>query len=263
MYTVGLDVHDKRSEVCVLDECGRVARRRSIRGSPREVVKELAGLDQPFKVCYEASCAYGWLHDQLRPLAASVAVAHPGHLRLIFRSKKKNDRVDAAKLAKLLYLGEVPMVHVPGAQVRAWRKMVEHRRRLVDKRTRAKNALRAILRSQAIDAPARSKLWSGKGRAWLAGVELSTRAEALQRDMLLEEVAHFDAQAARVTAELDKMAKDNPGVELLRTAPGVGVRTAEAFLAYIDDPVRFTRVSAVGSYFGLVPSQDQSGSMNH
>ena len=40
-------------------------------------------------------------------------MAHPGRLRLIFRSKDKNDRKDAARLAKLLYLGEAPAVHVP------------------------------------------------------------------------------------------------------------------------------------------------------
>ena len=39
--------------------------------------------------------------------------AHPGQLGLIFRSKHKNDRNDAERLAKLLYLGETPTVHVP------------------------------------------------------------------------------------------------------------------------------------------------------
>jgi len=43
-------------------------------------------------------------------MARRVAVAHPGHLRLIFRSKRKSDRVDAEKLAKLLFLDEVPPV---------------------------------------------------------------------------------------------------------------------------------------------------------
>src|SRR5262249_22126901 len=54
-----------------------------------------------FEVCYEASCGYGHFHDLLRPLAARVLVAHPGQLRLIFRSKNKNDRHDAERLAKL------------------------------------------------------------------------------------------------------------------------------------------------------------------
>ena len=58
-----------------------------------------------------------------------MSVAHPGQLRLIFKGKKKCDRVDAAKLAKLLYLDAVPQVHVPSADVRAWRGLIEYRQR--------------------------------------------------------------------------------------------------------------------------------------
>lgn len=262
MYTIGLDVHSARSNLCILDENGKTFRERVVRGSPREVVKELGGLDGPFNICYEASTSCGWLYDQLRPLAQRVAVAHPGHLRLIFRSKSKNDRVDAAKLAKLLYLDEVPCAYVPARQVRAWRGMIEHRQRLVQKRTGTKNNLRAILRSQAIAAPAKKGLWTIKGRAWLAQVDLADPGDALRRDMLLEEYQHFDRQIARVTEELDRIGRQHPGVVLLRTIPGVGPRTAEAFAAYVDDPKRFRRIKCVGSYFGLVPSQDQSGSTN-
>jgi transposase len=262
MYTVGLDVHSARSNLCILDDHGKKLRERVVRGSPREVVKELGRLGRPFNICYEASTSCGWLYDQLRPLANHVAVAHPGQLRLIFRSKSKNDRVDAAKLAKLLYLDEVPCAYVPARPVRAWRGMIEHRQRLVQKRTGTKNNLRAILRSQAIAAPPKKRLWTIKGLAWLAQLELGDPGDALRRDMLLEEYEHFEGQIARVTEELDGIARRHPGVVLLRTIPGVGPRTAEAFAAYVDDPRRFRRTKCVGSYFGLVPAQDQSGSAN-
>ena len=62
------------------------------------------------QICFEATCGYGPLHDALAKFASRVVVAHPGRLRLIFRSKRKNDRVDAQKLAKLLHLDEVPAV---------------------------------------------------------------------------------------------------------------------------------------------------------
>lgn len=82
-----------------------------------------------------------------------MVVAHPGHLRLIFRSQHKYDRADTEKLAKLLYLDEVPTVHVPGSDTRAWRGLTEHRHRCVAARTRAKNALRVLLRTHGIEAP--------------------------------------------------------------------------------------------------------------
>jgi len=63
---------------------------------------------RPFAICFEASTGYGWLYDRLAKVAERVEVAHPGHLRIIFKSKRKCDRIDAQKLAKLLYLGAVP-----------------------------------------------------------------------------------------------------------------------------------------------------------
>ena len=101
MFDVGLDLHDKRIASCVLSEAGPVARRAQVR-TIDEMMRLLESLPDRFEVCYEASCGYGHYHDLLRPIAARVTVAHPGRLRLIFRSKDKNDRKDAERLAKLL-----------------------------------------------------------------------------------------------------------------------------------------------------------------
>jgi len=100
---------------------------------------------KPFAVCFEASTGYGYLFEHLQTIARRVVVAHPGQLRLIFRSKRKNDRVDAEKLAKLLFLDEVPPVYVPSSEVRSWRGFIGHRYKLVRERTRTKNSIRALL----------------------------------------------------------------------------------------------------------------------
>ena len=112
MFHVGLDIHSRRISICVLNGTGQVVHRSQVRGL-EEMLAALKGLPDRFEVCYEASCGYGHYHDLLRPIAARVTVAHPGRLRLIFRSKDKNDRKDAERLAKLLYLGEAPAVNVP------------------------------------------------------------------------------------------------------------------------------------------------------
>jgi transposase len=132
---------------------------------------------------------------------------------------------------------------------------------LIAKRTRAKNALRAILRSAGLRPPREFGLWARQGQAWLKQVELPGLT-ALQRDLLLEELEVFARQVTRADKELEHYSHDHPAVALLRTIPGVGVRTAEAVVAYLDAPQRFRSSKSVGSYFGLVPSQDQSGSAN-
>ena len=94
-------------------------------------------------------------------------MAHPAQLRLIFRSKRKNDRVDSAKLSKLLYLDEVPVVHVPGVDVRAWRGLINYRRNLVCRRAAVKTQVRALLRGLGVAVTAVRGLWTAKGIAWL------------------------------------------------------------------------------------------------
>ena len=262
MWSIGLDVHQHQSSVCILDSNGKRIKEFTVRGRWSKLIERIEKIDQPFAICYEASCGYGYLHDQLRRFAKRVVLAHPGHLRLIFRSKKKNDRVDARKLATLLLLGEVPTVHVPSIEVRSWRALIEFRHRVINKRTRTKNELRAILRTHGVEAPGKHNLWTKAGLKWLAEVELPTTRAALQRDLTLEELYHLCSKVNRIERELNRIAKADHGVELLRTIPGVGPRTAEAVVAYIDDPTRFARSKQVGSYFGLVPSQNQSGNTN-
>ncbi len=262
MWFVGIDVHQRSFAVCILDEHGKTVKQMTVKGTLAKLMNTLREIKEPFGVCYEASCGYGHLHDLFGRQAKRVAVAHPGHLRLIFRTKKKNDRVDAKKLATLLFLDQVPTIHVPSMDVRSWRSLIEFRHRLVAKRTRVKNALRAVLRGHGVAQPAGKKLWTRGGVAWLATVEFPTRQTALQRDIGVEELEHLETQIKRVEKELDVIADGHAGVFLLRTIPGVGARTAEAAVAYIDRANRFARNKQVGSYFGLVPSQDQTGDRN-
>ena len=150
MLYVGLDVHSRQSSLCILNSGGGMVNQIQLNGPRATVVDQLRQLKEPFSICYEASCGYGHLYEQLRPLAAHVSVAHPGKLRLIYGSKRKNDRVDAQKLAKLLLLDLVPPVHVPNIDVRGWRSLILLRQRVLQQVVRAKNQIRGVLREHDI-----------------------------------------------------------------------------------------------------------------
>lgn len=261
MFYVGLDIHSRQITICVLDANGQVFRRCQVRQID-QMMDFLERLPGRWGVCYEASTGYGMYFEMLSKVADHVAVAHPGLLRLIFRSKQKNDRRDALKLAKLLYVGEVPRVHVPSGEVRAWRELITFRRKLIEKRTRAKNGIRGLLRSLGIQAPRKPGLWTKRGTAWLKQLALANSMHALKRDLLVDEILSLSAQLRRVEKELARYSAGSVAVQILRSIPGVGPRTAEAVAAFLDDPHRFSNSKRVGSYFGLVPSQDQSGSTN-
>jgi len=259
MLYVGLDYHVMKSVFQVLDENGKKLFPKTIHGPAEKLLDELSKLPRPFEICFEASCSCGFLHDKLLSIAKRVVVAHPGKLRLIFRSKHKNDRADAEKLAKLLFLGEVPPAYVPTSDIRSWRSMIEHRDRLIRERTRAKNALKGLFRSRGVTI--KKRLWSKTGLSWAESVVFDNSFDAVRRDDLLERIRSLNNMIRRVEKELDAIGKKHPGVQILTSIPGIGARIAEAVMAYIDDPWRFRKNKSIGNYFGLVPSEDTSSSV--
>jgi transposase len=260
MHYVGLDVHARESSLEILNDRGQTVKRQTVRGNWDDLVDAVAKLPRPMSICYEASCGYGTLHEKLSPLAKRVVVAHPGQLRLIFKTKRKNNKIDAAKLSKLLYLDMVPSVHVPKLDVREWRGLIEFRHKLLARRVSLKNQIKALLRGLGITPP--KSLWTRKGTAWLKGLEQLGEGQRLKRDLLCDELAEIAGKIRRVETELAKTAGKHPGVALVMTIPGVGIRTAESVAAYIDNIDRFASNAQLGTYFGLVPCQDASASVN-
>lgn len=265
MIYVGLDAHYSQSTYCVLDCNGKKLFTKTVKGHRSTVVEELKKVkkeanNQKMAVCFEASDSYGGLNDALEKVAERVVVAHPSQLRLIFRAKKKNDKVDAHKLAQLLFMDMVPEVYVPDQNIREWRSMIEFRSRQVEKRTACKNRIRAFIRECGIKAP--RGLWSAKGQAWLRQLDCLSDLGRIKVEMMLEDLDQSEKRIQATEKVLNRIARKHRGVRLLKTIPGIGPRTSEALVAYIADPSRFSRTDKIGSYLGLVPCQDQSAERN-
>jgi len=128
------------------------------------------------------------------------------------------------------------------------------------RRVALKNQIKAMLRGLCITPP--RSLWSRKGIAWLNALASLDDANALRRDLLVQELSELAQKIKRLEQELAKRAARHPAVQLLMTIPGVGIRTAEAVVAYVDDINRFSRMTQLGTYFGLVPCQDSSAAVN-
>jgi transposase len=190
-------------------------------------------------------------------LAAEVQVANPSRIPWLFRDSKKNDRLDARKLATLLYMNQLPQVHLPSADVSTWRALINHRRSQVKRRTMMKNQVRAFLRTFMLKCPHRS-LWTRPGRTWLSSLAFDPARQAMLRT-LTQGIDFINAQLGQIEVQLDAIAATQPAVALLRTIPGIGARTAEAIAAFTDRVGRFGNRKQFASYFGMTPTQEASG----
>jgi len=264
---IGMDVDDKKIVACGMRQDGSEAY--ETLGPTVEAMRAYVRRQQEEGVrvhlAFEISGQAGYLHDALVDEVASVQVANPTQATWIYRTPKKNDRLDARKLALLMRFGELPRVHMPAKEGRQWRAMIGHRAKRVHQQTRAKNRIRAVLKEQGIRRPAyKGGWWNQANRAWMAslaqGGDWMEESWRFRLGQWLGELRMVEGQIAQVTRRLDAYLARHPGGALLQTAPGIGPRTAEALLAYTDDVERFRTAKQYCGYFGVTPKLDESGS---
>lgn len=262
MSILAIDLGKSKSVACVF-ELGGVHRFETIPTTPAAVLELLERI-VPDRVVIEIGPVAGWICDLCRQVGIAIEVANTNHEAWRWRNvKRKSDRDDSLKLARMWALGQLPTVHVPAPKVRAWRELIGYRHTLVARLGAVKNSVRAILTRQAIDWPAGQSGWSMAAVGRLR--ELAAGGEDVWRSMLREELAQYElltASIACVEKQLDELARQNKDVALLRTMPGVGPRLSEIIVAVIDDPHRFASGKQVGCYAGLTPRQHQSGNMD-
>jgi transposase len=118
MYYIGLDVHKKTISYCVKDASGRVHGEGTVNATRTDLDWWMKTLPQPWTAAMEATIFTGWIYDHLLPHAAQVKVAHPVMLRAIAAAKKKNDRIDAGKIADCLRCDFLPECHMVSTEIR-------------------------------------------------------------------------------------------------------------------------------------------------
>ena len=216
-------------------------------------------------VVMEACGPSGWIND----LAVSC-----GHKTLVCSTnedawkwsnvKRKTDKDDALKLARMASMNELKAVHMPSEQHREFRSLVKYRKTLDYRVNKTKCTIRAWFVNHGITIEKGEKAWHS-GRELINSFRkpmLDCQSNELWKGELDLELTQLDSLATQLEGcvkKLEAIGKKDPRIVRLRTIPGVGPRTAEILVACIDDPHRFENGRQVSAYFGLVPRQFQSG----
>ena len=250
MKYVGLDVHKETVHGTVMDEHGRVLKRKGFFNTPKGYEEFFKGIGDA-EVAMEAT--YGWQppYELLERMGYKVKLAHPYETRIIAKSKIKTDAKDSEKLAQLLRTGFLPEAYVPPNHVRELRELLYRHTYLVRTRTKFKNKIKAALAKRWIDTPHDPSTKKGKLALRQLGIsELEDYVGVI--DALEERIKKLEKQ-------VEFLAGENADAKLLMTIPGVGYFSALAILAEIGDIYRFDSSEELCSYAGIVPSTRESG----
>ena len=255
MDTIGLDLHKRESQLCILTDDGELIERRI--ATSRARFTEVLGARPPARILLEASTEGEWVARHLESLGHTVIIADPGFAPMYAtRSKRvKTDKRDARTLCDALQLGAYRAIHRASDAQRHIRAELAVRDALVRTRTRYVAIIKAFVRREGL------RLSSGEAERTAA--KLAQLVVPLQTT---QQLAPLVALLAPINGEIDAadtrllaFAKANVVVQRLRSMPGIGPVTALAFVAALDDVGRFPNAHQVQAYLGLVPSEYSSG----
>jgi transposase len=265
MKILALDLGKFKSVSCVLNVEANETEFWTF-STDRPYLQKLLQQRQPDLVVFEACSIAAWIHDVCSAGGYAVIVANPNQEAWKWKNvKRKTDRDDALKLARLAALGQLVPVHIPAEATREHRWLVKYRKTIVGRINRVQNNIRALFGQHGLSLPAGQRAWTAAGFEQIARERRPLVACGIQElwrgqlDLELDELERLWDQEKQIDRKLDELAGKDARVQLLTTAPGVGRRTAEVIATHLDEPKRFKNARHVSSYAGMTPRRWQSG----
>jgi len=254
--TMGLDLGDRSSWYCLLDEVGEVRQEQKLSTTPK-AMRGVFGVMPRCRIALETGMHSPWVSRLLSELGQEVIVAHARKVRLIGESRKKDDRLDAQTLARLARIDPqllCPVKH-RSAKAQVDLTVIRARAGLVRARTALVNTARGLAKS-----------YGERRRGCNVRIMNPEKAEGLSPELqaalkpLLTALQALSEQIAEYNQRIEQLAQQSyPQVGLLKQIKGVGTLIALTFLLTLEDPHHFRKSRDVGCYLGLQPGRRNSG----
>ena len=254
--TIGMDLGDRWSFYCVMDEAGQVILEQKLPTTP-EAMKQTFGNIPRSLMALETGTHSPWVSRMLTQLGHQVIVAHAQKVQLITKSNRKDDRHDARTLARLARIdpGLLGPVRHRSVQAQLHLTVIRARAELVSARTALVNAARGLVKSYGQRLP--------KCGSYQVSEKLAEGLSAELREALVplfKQIESLNGHIKEYDGRMEKIAKEvYPQVSLLQQVKGVGTQIALTYVLTIEDPYRFAKSREVGCFLGLRPGRRNSG----
>jgi transposase len=259
---VGLDISQAMTHVCVVDGKGKKVWQGKCPTKPEEIATTLRDRSPAATLIgMESGALSPWLWHALKEMGLPIVCVDARHAHgALSMQINKTDANDAHGIAQMMRTSFFKQVTVKSLGSHRIRTLLGARAQLVGIRTDLKNQVRSVLKtfgflvSQSVE-----KGFEAKVRGTVSDQPL------LQKMVtpLMEVLQAVQKQVAVLDTLLGDYAQNDKICNHLMTIPGIGVVTAVAFTATVDDPKRFKNSRSVGAYFGLTSRRYQSGEMDH
>ena len=245
---VAMDVDSANIVAGVFDSKGKCVMECCIKLNAEAVREFCQMLKGTVHVTFEEGTQAAWLYEVIKPLVTEVIVCNPRENKLM-KAGNKSDKIDVAKLAKLLRLGELRPVYQGAADMQGLKELVHGYEALVQDSTRVKNRLKAIYRGRGVSSKGEAVYEQAEREQWLAKLKGCARQQRARR--LYEQLDQLQRLRAAAEKEIGRAARRQAAYKWISSVPGFGpIRTAQ-ILATVMTPHRFRGKRAFWPYCGL------------
>jgi transposase len=257
----GVDLGGSGSLATILSPGGEVADRFSFPMNKEGCALFLSKVPKDSRIAFEATLMAYPFARTLRDLGyEDITVAHPTELAWIVRSKKKNDRADSLKIAKLHLAGLLPESHLLGREEQIERDLLIQRVKLGVEIGRMKSSILSYLTREGVTQsfPETTDNFSAARRLAIQSLKFDDDRDIVLGTMI-DRLEFMEGQCGPLEERIRKNASENKYVRLIMSIPGVDYYLASLYASYIGDPHRFPSFDHVASYLGIIPvSKDSS-----
>lgn len=256
---LGLDVSDKSTHLCAVDETGKIVWRGVCATDPEAIAGTIERhCGNVVRVVLETGALSPFLYHGLAERGVPVVCICARHAKGVLSTRiNKSDPHDAEGLAQLARTGWFKAIHVKDDATHLVRTELKVRDQLVRTRQSMANQLRGLLKLFGLRL---GKVTTPGKRAERLDA-LFERKPELRPALapLIATLEALDAQIAEATRKLKKRAAADPVCVRMMSIPSVGPMLGLTYKSSIEDPERFLRGKDAGAYAGLVPRRRQSG----
>jgi transposase len=248
----GLDAGSRTFHLVAMSAKGAILMDRKFDMGEANLIAAFNSLKGEVHVHLEATELAGWIRTVLRQRAKvkQVYVSHPKTNAWIAKDPNKNDRVDAFKLAELLRMRRVHEVYYADDQDRMeFKRIVQHYEDMTEQQKCLKQKIKARLRAHGVIIHG-TGVYSQAGRLKALNQLSSSvaRESTGQLYMLLDNTVEAQKDAFKL---MRRESRRYPEIALFREVPGIQLRLACRFSAYIQTPHRFSSKSKLWRYCRL------------
>ncbi|MCL4448033.1 MAG: IS110 family transposase [Thermoplasmatales archaeon] len=260
---VGIDVGEEKSDACYLSPAGDVLDQFNFQMTDAGWNELASRIPRETRIAFEASGLAYVVSKKFAELGyLDVTVAHPKELAWITNSKRKNDRVDSIKIAKLHLVNMIPEAHLLSDEDRITRDLLVQRVRLGRSIGNAKNSITGYLKREGLydKLPESSDKFSEKRRDAIRAISLNNPKDLVISSMM-DRLDLYESQSVKFESEIRKRAKTNEDVRILMSIPGVDYYLAALISSYIGDVHKFPNADKLAVFFGVVHATKDSSSI--